>query len=152
MLPEAVYLDVGHNPAGMEKALHVLKTRHAGCDVRVVCGFSKAKSIADNIAEVVKTAQRVHFVSANHFRALRFKEYKELYQDGLRESIANYDSIMDEVPDEGNVRQGILRAFEQSAKSGKKEILVITGSVFIMEEVRDVLGFDDLKDPPEINS
>ena len=125
----------------MEKALRVLKDRHSDCEMRVVCGFSKLKSIADNIAEVVKNAHRVHFISANHFRALKLNDFLEFYQEELRRIISDYDSIMEDVPAEGNVREGILRAFEKCSKSGKKEILVVTGSVFIMEEAREVLGF-----------
>ena len=86
----------------MEKALRVLKDRHSDCEMRVVCGFSKLKSIADNIAEVVKNAHRVHFISANHFRALKLNDFLEFYQEELRRIISDYDSIMEHVPAEGN--------------------------------------------------
>jgi dihydrofolate synthase/folylpolyglutamate synthase len=133
-----VILDVAHNPSGIEHLVWKLHTTYPDANFRIVVGMSADKDMAlcgRSIMEAVGgEADRIHFVQAAHPRAATL----EAILEATSMQSAHYDL------EERTLSRQIHRAMELAVE--KKEILVVCGSVFLMAEAREALGFDEPRD------
>lgn len=116
-------LDVAHNPQGFERLLSLLRHTYPNASFRFVCGFSKGKEI-DVCANLIQNqASAIHLVSGDHSRLASTEEIAPYFH--------HKNVIL-----ENSIPQGINNACRASLDS---EIIVITGSFFIMHETRQAL-------------
>ena len=110
----------------------------------MVVGMSSDKDLrlcCASVLDAVKgDASRIHFVEAAHPRAAKVRDMLEA-ASSLPIRGAHYDL------DEPSITQQINSAL-QIIKTGSSgdEILVVCGSVFLMSEAREALGFDEPRD------
>ena len=133
-----VILDVAHNPPAMEYLVRKLQTTYPNATFRMVVGMSSDKDLRQCGAAVRLATQddtsRIHLVQALHPRAALLEDILE--QANLED--ANFDL------EDRSVTRQIQSAIELAKRNN--EILVVCGSVFLMAEAREALGFDEPRD------
>lgn len=136
-----IVLDVAHNPPAMEYLLRKLQATYPDSSFRIVVGMSRDKDVGlvgKMLLDVIDV-DAVHLVEAYHPRAAKLEDILES-EPRLKKS--NYNS------DDRTITTQINAAVELAKE--KKEILVVCGSVFLMAEAREALGFDEPRDSEHI--
>eukprot|EP00566_Odontella_aurita_P007781 CAMPEP_0113533536 /NCGR_PEP_ID=MMETSP0015_2-20120614/4664_1 /TAXON_ID=2838 /ORGANISM="Odontella" /LENGTH=682 /DNA_ID=CAMNT_0000432609 /DNA_START=374 /DNA_END=2422 /DNA_ORIENTATION=+ /assembly_acc=CAM_ASM_000160 len=136
-----VVLDVAHNPDAMRYLVSKLEATYPSRPKRIVAGFSSDKDLrkcGDALLSVVgDDPSRLHLVEAAHPRAARLEDILDACP-ALRES--NFEESDRSIT--AQVRSGLRMA----AAEGESEVLVVCGSVFLMAEAREALGYDEPRD------
>ena len=133
-----VILDVAHNPDAMAQLVSKLERTYPSKKKRIVCGFSSDKDLAACgrvLLSTIGDPSRIHLVEAAHPRAAKLEDMLEAEP---RLKSGNFDE-----KDRGitaQVKSGLRLAAEGN------ELLVVCGSVFLMAEAREALGFDEPRD------
>ena len=130
ILHKPIILDVAHNSHGFNRLLQMLKHTYPNHLYRFVVGFSKGKDIAECAQLIQDSAHTIHLVSGPHPRLAPVKEFQHYFPK------ANI---------ENSVAEGIEHALENFDST--QELVVITGSFFIMAESRKALGIKVPEDP-----
>lgn len=123
-----IILDVAHNPDGMEYLSGNLKAwmeQHPECTgVRIICGFVKDKDV-DRVLDVLPADAIYYFTQAPVSRAMT---YQELYAAGHRKQRQGQGYA--------SVAEAVAAA---RGEAGTKDLILITGSFFIVGEAIAVL-------------
>lgn len=135
---ENVILDVAHNPPAFERLVDAVKVHFPGRKVRFFLAFSEDKDKKSSLEKILPLASHIHLVRTPHPRLTNPEGVRKI----LMELGFTAASTSEDLPSE--LQKALLLA------SDKKEILVISGSFFIMKEVRKILGFQDVSDPVEL--
>jgi dihydrofolate synthase / folylpolyglutamate synthase len=134
-----VILDVAHNPPAMDYLVKKLRKAYPARKVRMVVGMSSDKDITlcghSVLVAVDGDASRVHFVEAAHPRAAKL--------EAILEVTNLYDHAHYDMKDPSITKQIALAT---ALALQNDEILVVCGSVFLMAEAREALGFDEPRD------
>ena len=133
-----VILDVAHNPPAMDHLVRKLKRTYPKRKFRMVVGMSSDKDLGQCGASVLRAVdgdeRRVHLVEAAHPRAAKLQSILE----ATKFRAVNYDF------QDPSITKQIHAAMKQAFEND--EILVVCGSVFLMAEAREALGFDEPRD------
>ena len=131
-------LDVAHNPDAMEYMVHKLQKTYPDKKFRIIVGMSSDKDLklcGDSVLGLVNGDQsRVHLVQAAHPRAATLKQILE--KTGMEK--AHYSL------EDPSIGLQIRQAMDVAVKND--ELLIVCGSVFLMAEAREALGFDEPRD------
>ena len=137
-----VILDVAHNPPAMEYLVHKLRATFPDKQFRVVVGMSADKDLVLSTQAILQAvdgdASRIHLVQAAHPRAATVRDILEATRDQGLLTDAQYDL------DNTSVTTQVQSAMKLADSTN--EILVVCGSVFLMSEAREALGFDEPRD------
>ena len=136
--PVQVILDVAHNPDAMVQLVSKLERTYPSQKKRIVCGFSSDKDLSAcgrALLSTVGDPSCIHLVEAAHPRAAKLEDMLEAEP---RLKGGNFDE-----KDRGIAAQ--VKSGLQLAAEGN-ELLVVCGSVFLMAEAREALGFDEPRD------
>ena len=136
-----VVLDVAHNPPAMEYLVRKLKSTYPNSKFRFVVGMSSDKDLGQcgrSIMQVVNP-DAIHLVEAAHPRAAKL--------EAIRDAEPRLRDCHCDLEDRSITRQ-IFKAKALASENG--EILVVCGSVFLMAEAREALGFDEPRDSPYV--
>eukprot|EP00980_Cylindrotheca_fusiformis_P013092 scaffold3281_cov129-Cylindrotheca_fusiformis.AAC.11 len=132
-----VILDVAHNPPAMEYLVVKLNKTYPVACFRFVAGMSSDKDLGQCARALLKTtpSESIHLVEASHPRAAKLEAIlaAEPSLDGCRFDLKDRSITT-------QVKNAMDLAME------RKEILVVCGSVFLMAEAREALGFDEPRD------
>lgn len=140
-----VILDVAHNPPAMEYLVRKLKKTYPDATYRFVVGMSADKDLGQCGRSILSVTDpsRIHLVEAAHPRAAKLEailnaepRLKDCHVDLEDRSITK------------QVEAALALTKLQQKQSG--EILVVCGSVFLMAEAREALGFDEPRDSDAI--
>ena len=128
----------------MDYLVRKLKRTFPNQQFRMVVGMSSDKDLrlcCSSVLEAVNgDASRIHFVEAAHPRAAKVRDILEA-ASSLPIQGAHYDL------DDPSITQQINNALQIiKTRSPGDEILVVCGSVFLMSEAREALGFDEPRD------
>ncbi|KAG9416416.1 hypothetical protein AC1031_000819 [Aphanomyces cochlioides] len=135
-----VVLDVAHNLPAFERLLKLLEGRFPDKTFRIVCGFSADKDIGHVIDLFTKTrTNHVHFVQGYHPRCASMVEIRHSLGGKSIDNVS-FHPIVDGA-NSTSVGSGVEAAVRAAASS--REVVVVCGSVFIMSEARQALGFDE---------
>lgn len=136
-----VIFDVAHNPSAMEYLVFKLKTTFPEATFRFVAGMSSDKDLGQCARALLSTrkgsSRNIHLVQAAHPRAASLESI--LDAESSLEASAYYDL------ENRSITKQVLRALDKT-KENDGEILVVCGSVFLMAETREALGFDEPRD------
>lgn len=139
--PEAIILDVAHNPDGLQSLFTALKLDYPTSTLRVLCGLSQNKDLPACVQILRKFGTNFHLISAKSSRSIGCENlYKEFSSQGTSEKqlfLAN------------SIEDSLARAFEEATLH--REVLVVCGSFFIMASIRAYLGISEPCDPYELN-
>ena len=120
-----IIFDVAHNAHGFARLLQQLENRYPNHSYRFIVGFSKGKEISKCACLIESKATAIHLVSHSHYRLASVDEIKTAFSP-------------EKITLEKTIAQGVQNALK--AESTTPEVLIITGSFFIMEEARKALG------------
>jgi len=133
-----VILDVAHNPPAMDYLVQKIKATYPTANFRVVVGMSSDKDLKKCGQSILQAVDgditRIHLVEAAHPRAAKLVDILEATD--FRKAKYNLE--------QPSVTLQIHDAMESAKKN--QEILVVCGSVFLMAEAREALGFDEPQD------
>jgi dihydrofolate synthase/folylpolyglutamate synthase len=124
-LEKQVILDVAHNPQGFVRLIELLQKEYPEHSYRFVCGFSKDKRIKDCSELIQKSASAIHLVSGSHERLASVEEIQKAF------------TLDSSIFPEKSIAEGIQHALK--APIEKPEVVVITGSFFIMQEAKNFI-------------
>ena len=126
----------------MEYLVHKLRATFPDKQFRVVVGMSADKDLVLSTKAIIQVvdgdASRIHLVQAAHPRAATVQDILEATRDQGLLTDAQYDL------DNTSVTQQVQSAMKLTDSTN--EILVVCGSVFLMSEAREALGFDEPRD------
>lgn len=151
-----VVLDVGHNPPAIAELAKMLTRRFPDRPVRLVLGMSREKDLGESLKLALASPSlvHVHLVAAPHPRAAPVAELLEAAQVAVstgkntgKARSEDFFSVHDSAL--GSVSSGLRAAV--AAAAGTDEVVLVCGSVFIMAEAREALGFKDPRDAPYVN-
>jgi dihydrofolate synthase/folylpolyglutamate synthase len=132
-----VVLDVAHNPPAMEYLLRKLKDTFPNRKYRIVVGMSSDKDLGlcANMMLQETPSESLHLVQAFHPRAAKLEHMLDAEPRLL---LAHYDL------EDRSITQQLQKALVLAHSAN--EVLVVCGSVFLMTEAREALGFDEPRD------
>ncbi|CAB9505347.1 Probable bifunctional folylpolyglutamate synthase/dihydropteroate synthase [Seminavis robusta] len=137
---QLVILDVAHNPPAMQYLMRKLRTTYPNAKFRIVVGMSRDKDTklcAQYMLEGgVHDPEAIHLVQASHPRAALLED--------ILEASPELQGCHYDLEDRSVTRQIQLGLDRMTGSS--EEILVVCGSVFLMAEAREALGFDEPRD------
>lgn len=160
-----IVLDVAHNQPAIERLADLLRKRFPDKKLRFVCGFSADKdmhrvlsTIADACAHNASPAEssdisllqaRIHLVRASSPRAASLEEINSALEAAAGDSqdrnaelqLRPFESI-------AGIAEGVSAAVDAARASTDDEVVVVCGSVFLMAEARQALGFKEPMDSP----
>lgn len=141
-------LDVAHNPPAIIHLVSKLQQTFPDTPKRFVAGFSSDKDLRLCTKSLIEASDgdinRIHLVQASHPRAATLEAILEASPQ-LKNSASACHLDSEDRSITGQLQLAIQIAMEQ------KEILVVCGSVFIMAEAREALGFDEPRDSEYIS-
>lgn len=139
--PEAIILDVAHNPDGLQSLFRTLKLEYPNIPLRVLCGLSQNKDIPACVEVLREFGTNFHLIAARTSRSMSCEDlYKEFVIQGVPEEqlfLAN------------SIEDNLKMALKQAAI--RREVLVVCGTFFIMAPIRTYLGIIEPCDPYELN-
>lgn len=137
-----VILDVAHNPPAMECLTVKLLKTYPSQSFRFVLGMSSDKDLGQCARSLLSAAgpTSIHLVEAAHPRAAKIPDII-----AAEPKFSDCHFCMDD--------RSITKQVTNSLKLAKEngEILVVCGSVFLMAEARQALGFDEPRDSDYIS-
>mmetsp|Transcript_17978 Transcript_17978/g.29846 ORF Transcript_17978/g.29846 Transcript_17978/m.29846 type:complete len:153 (-) Transcript_17978:33-491(-) len=122
----------------MVQLLSKLERTYPSQKKRIVCGFSSDKDLSacgKSLLSTVGDPSRIHLVEAAHPRAAKLEDMLEAEP---RLKGGNFDE------EDRSITAQVKSGLRLAAEGG--ELLVICGSVFLMAEAREALGFDEPRD------
>lgn len=140
-LPEAIILDVAHNPDGLKHLIKAVRKRYPKSNFRFVVGLSSNKDILGCLQIIKKEGTAFHLIEGDNERAAS----KKLLADKL----ANMGVSSVNIFCESSIRSAIYHAIELASQ--KNEIVIACGTFFIMREIRQALGLNEPQDPIDMN-
>ncbi len=133
-----IVLDVAHNPPAFERLADAVKIHFPGKKVRFFLAFSEDKDKKSSLEKILPLASHIHLVRTPHPRLAGPRKVAEILMGLGFTAVSTSEDLSSEL------KKALLLATD------KKEILVISGSFFIMKEARKVLGFQDISDDVEL--
>ena len=132
-----IVLDVAHNPPAMEYLVNKLQHTYPTSKFRFVVGMSSDKDLGQCGRSIMRVAKpdSIHLVEAAHPRAAKL----EAIRDADPKLLGCYCDL-----DDRSITKQIANA--KSLATQNDEVLVVCGSVFLMAEAREALGFDEPRD------
>ncbi|CAN0105686.1 unnamed protein product [Ectocarpus sp. 4 AP-2014] len=147
-----VVLDVAHNPPAIVRCFQKVAKELPGRRIRVVAAFSGDKDSKDCLSTVLTSAapERIHLAEAATRRATSV----DVLASRLSElSGGRFDSSSSRVRrGDESVRQALRDAIAEASVSGdggegsERDVVVVCGTVFMMADIREELGFDEPRD------
>ena len=135
-------LDVAHNPPGLKELFKKFNQEYSehgkNKKIRIVIGMSSDKDL-NLVSKILLNnvdANKVHLVEAAHPRAATLPEILAATNPTMTDCV--YDLT------DPSITVQVLKALQLAKENG--EILIICGSVFLMAEAREALGFDEPRD------
>ncbi len=133
ILKPNVILDVAHNPAALKCLFRFIHQRFPGLSIRVVFGLSNNKDVDSCLEILQKNCYYLYPVEAPNGRGIPLGT---LLQKGVKTV-------------KKTIRECVKHAYIEA--DPKKEIILVCGSFFIMNEARAALGIEEPQDFIDLN-
>ncbi|CAN0346421.1 unnamed protein product [Ascophyllum nodosum] len=148
-----VVLDVAHNLPAIQALFAKVTREFPGRRVRVVASFSKDKEITKCLAIILRHSgsDRIHFAEASTRRATPSATLVSTLKELTGGKV---DASGRARAGDGSVRQALRDAIHEAAVSGDgeetsgKDLVLVCGSLYMMADARQELGFEEPQDSP----
>lgn len=163
-----IVLDVAHNPPAIERLVDLLRKRFPEKKYRFVCGFSADKDMrrvvstiatackhnasSDELSDDALLQQRIHLVKANNPRGASLDEVNHALTASSQDKQDDDDVWTRPFDAIASIEDGVNAAVAAARVSPDNEVVVVCGSVFLMAEARQALGFKEPIDSPALNT
>ncbi len=135
-----VIFDVAHNPDAIFHLLQALHTLHPNRKFRFLVGFSEDKEYDSCLELIADVATHIHLVQASLSRAAPIEKLAQTLHEMRSETPFTQHETIDE---------GMRSAYQ--AASEEQELLIVTGSFYLMADTKAALGIQLIRDPYELN-
>ncbi|HEU64808.1 MAG: Folylpolyglutamate synthase [Candidatus Anoxychlamydiales bacterium] len=125
--PKAIIFDVAHNLDGFKELKKAIKLFFPNEKIRVILGFSKQKDALSCLTLLKTFSNFIHVTEAKSFKSL---PKAEIEKDLLKINFKKYKI-------EKNINKAIIDAKNLAIKNN--EILLICGSFYILDEIKNYL-------------
>ena len=145
--PMKVYMDVGHNEPALRNLIKTIKIKH-GDDARIfiVCTFSSNKDILASFKILTENTLDIRIVIADHYRLIKVKEAIDLIRCFKDTKYLNQERLH-ELEFDGDLKENTIATLKKINEMNDSDaILILWGSVFLMEFVRDLFSIPQQKD------
>jgi len=137
LYPEAVILDVAHNPDGLTQLFKAIRQKYPRHELHLVFGLSKNKDIRNCLRILKEEGTHFHLVEAQNGRGICISDLsRECEALGFSPSAISISPTIED---------SVHLALQKAASQG--QIVVICGTFFIMSSARAALGIDEPRDP-----
>lgn len=140
-LPEAVILDVAHNPDGLTELLKAIRKRYVDLPIRFVIGLSSSKDVKGCLKVIKDEGTAFHLIEGCNERAAP--------KDKLAEELRHLNVRGERIAIEPSINSAIASAIKIAGQNN--ELVVVCGTFFIMSQVRKALGINEPQDPTDMN-
>lgn len=140
-VPEAVILDVAHNPDGLMQLLKAVRKRYIDFPLRFIIGLSSNKDVNACLNVIKNEAAAFHLIEGCNERAVS--------KNRLAEELRHLGVLEEKISIEGSIAESISKAIELAGKNN--EVVVVCGTFFIMSQARQALGISEPQDPTDMN-
>ncbi|NGX34994.1 MAG: hypothetical protein K1060chlam1_01360, partial [Candidatus Anoxychlamydiales bacterium] len=125
--PKAIVFDLAHNIDGFKELKKAIKLFFPNKKIRVILGFSKHKDTLGCLQILKNFSNFIHVTEAQNFKSL---SKLEIEKDLIKINFLKYRI-------EKNIKKTVIEAKKLAIKN--KEILLICGSFFILDEIKKYL-------------
>jgi folylpolyglutamate synthase/dihydropteroate synthase len=122
-----LFLDVGHNPSGLERLMRDLTLRYPNLDIHVMLAMSFGKSIRETCEVLARYANSVHCVSEDNGRLVSYNVLVNEMTNISPNKLSSSGSIHSVFPT-------LLPTLTP------RDLLVICGSFYMMQDIKDLLS------------
>mmetsp|Transcript_18119 Transcript_18119/g.13167 ORF Transcript_18119/g.13167 Transcript_18119/m.13167 type:complete len:181 (+) Transcript_18119:811-1353(+) len=143
---QEVFLDVCHNLSSFEAVVSLLQAKFPARPLRCVCAFSKNKDLKAIIGYMVKNIQRIHFIQLQHFKLGALKDLVSVATEV--EQQAGVEHVIQPIIANGDVKATLEQVLLEISP---EEVLLICGSFYIMDDVREFMQIEVPRDPKAPN-
>ncbi len=134
-------LDVAHNPDGLEQLFKAIRAKFPTAPLRLFFALSKTKDLVHCLTILKQNGTAFHLVEAPNGRSAAGAQIEKiLYSLGTNSS---------QIFLHNDIKSGLQEAL--ATATVRQEILVVCGTFFIMNEVRQTLGIDEPRDELDMN-
>lgn len=165
-----IVLDVAHNQPAIDRLVQLLHKRFPDKKYRFVCGFSADKDMRKVVSSITAACRhnaseeetsddaalqsRIHLVKANNPRGASLEEINYALEAPHRRGDAASAPAVWTRPFASicSIEDGVNDAIAAARASPDDEVVVVCGSVFLMAEARQALGFKEPIDSPSLSS
>jgi dihydrofolate synthase/folylpolyglutamate synthase len=139
--PEALILDVGHNPDGLSNLFKAIRQKYPQKEIRILFGLSKSKDIMSCLEVLKEHGSHFHLVEAANGRGIETAD--------LQRVMMNIGIPLPQISVGSSIEQSVKEALTMGA--AKQQIVLICGTFFIMAPVRQTLGIVEPIDQTDMN-
>lgn len=159
-----IFLDVGHNPAALEKVFETINSLYPNYYVRILAGFSSNKDFDEIIKTLLYYGNKIYFCTGENVRLTTHSDYvyktinyrkqyissrnSIYYDDNSNTDVYDIENHSDteilNIRNIGSTSDMIKKALSEVKYD--KEIIIVLGSFFIMKDARMTLGYEDIVD------
>ncbi|MGE4573991.1 MULTISPECIES: bifunctional folylpolyglutamate synthase/dihydrofolate synthase [Parachlamydia] len=135
-----IFLDVAHNPAGVEGLLKRARKDYSGVPFHIVCGFSRNKDLQTCLHLIAQEAKHIYLVSSTGEKAAPVSKLEAI--------IRTFVHLPEEIHSHLSIQQAVILAMRNASQDGG--IVLICGTFYIMRDARMALGISEPIDPLEL--
>ncbi|MBS4169211.1 Mur ligase family protein [Parachlamydia sp. AcF125] len=135
-----IFLDVAHNPAGIESLLKRARKDYPEIPFHIVCGFSRNKDVQMCLDLIAQKAKHIYLVSSKGEKAAPVSQLEAI--------IKTFSTFPEEIHSHLSIQQSVRLAVQNASLDGG--MVIICGTFYIMRDARIVLGINEPVDPLEL--
>lgn len=139
--PEALILDVGHNPDGLLNLFKAIRQKYPKNEIRILFGLSKSKDISGCLAILKEEGIHFHLVEAPNGRGMAIAD--------LQRGLVECGVPLPQISVDATIKESLINALSEASQ--KQQLVLVCGTFFIMSEVRQALGIEEARDPIDLN-
>lgn len=138
-----VILDCSHNPQAFKTLFNSLPDNIKQRNNHIILGFSNDKDIKSCLETTIKYIkyENIHFVKSNNYRSVSQLELYNILKSILPNNRNNMDNIKE---NNKSIKDTIIDVLN---KMDKNDYCFICGSIYLLGEVRGILGIKEPQDP-----
>lgn len=140
VFPNFVVMDVAHNIDGIKAVFEAIKLKLGQKNVRVILGLSKDKQDSSVLTFFKNNASGIHLLPIEHSR---LEKPSNLHKRFLN---LGCDKVFMTPTSEDALKEALLLAKEN------EEVILITGSCYIMGDVRKLLGYKETVNSAQVKN
>lgn len=133
-----IILDVAHNEDGIRKLLRKIVNQYPKYSIKIIMALSASK----DTVKMIDIFEKSENVKSINFAYSKTEFNKLLNIDDIFRTV----KFNEKVKYVGDINETIKNTISELEKSDK-EIILITGSFYIMKEARKLLGYNEFIDP-----
>ena len=107
------------------------------------------KDITNMLEYMVKSVDKIHFVSWPHFKLASLETLMGIAYEVEKNLNERKNEVFQPIIEDGNISKTLEKVLKDASNN---DVILVCGSFYIMEEVRDFFCIEEEKDPKTVNT